>query len=156
MHRFTISIDDELAAEFDRLIANRGYENRSEAVRDLVRAALDSDRLAQPQASWCAATTSYVYDHQDQTVSARLRALQHAHHDVVVSCLNTHLDHHSCLETVILKGRTPAVQSCAQELIALRGVRHGHIAWLPLAEAGPSHTHAHGGSGPHKHLRPLN
>lgn len=158
MQRFTISLDDDLALEFDRLMVLRGYENRSEAVRDLIRDSLDGELLAEFKAKWCVATATYVYDQHDHTVSARLRAIQHEHHDVVVSSLHTHLDHSNCMETVILRGRSDVVRACAQDLIALRGVRHGRVNLLPLEEEelGHHHHHDHGDGHLHKHLRPLN
>ena len=82
--------------------------------------------------------------------------MQHAHHDLVVSSLHTHLDHDNCLENLILRGPTAAVQACAAQMIALRGVRHGHIQLLPLAEEGHSHRHPHGTPDKHRHLKPVN
>jgi len=156
MQRFTISLDDELAAEFDQLIARRGYVNRSEAVRDLIREKLGAALLDASKARWCAATVTYVYDHHEQAVAARLADLHHGHHDLVVSSLRTHLDHDHCLETVVLRGATVAVVDFAGQLIALRGVRHGQFHALPLAEEGHSHRHPHAAPVAHRHLRPIN
>ncbi|MEO7549379.1 MAG: nickel-responsive transcriptional regulator NikR [Ramlibacter sp.] len=156
MQRFTISLDDALAEEFDRLIALRGYVNRSEAVRDLIRERLGDAMLGSAQAAWCAATVSYVYDHHEQALTTRLMDLQHEHHDLVASSLRTHLDHDNCLETVVLRGPAKAVQDCASHMIALRGVRHGHIHALPLAEGGHGHRHPHGIPSHHKHFTPVN
>lgn len=159
MQRFTISLDDGLAQQFDALIAAKGYENRSEAVRDLIRAQLGRAVLpgrqaeGAPPAAWCAASVTFVYDHHDQTVTTRLLDQQHDHHDLVVSSLHTHLDHDNCMETVTLRGATQAVQAFAQRLVALRGVRHGSIHLVPLAEEHRAHSHAHGHS--HRHLKPL-
>lgn len=169
MQRFTISLDDALAQQFDALIAAKGYENRSEAVRDLIRSRLGVATLAaapdapRPEAAdderWCVASVSYVYDHHDQPVARRVLDLQHEHHDLVVSSLHTHLDHHDCLETAVLRGPAAAVQSCAERLVALRGVRHGAIHLVPLAPEGPAHAHAHahphGTHERHRHLKPL-
>ncbi|KQP35700.1 nickel-responsive transcriptional regulator NikR [Pseudorhodoferax sp. Leaf274] len=161
MQRFTISLDDALARQFDELIAAKGYENRSEAVRDLIRSRLgDASLAAPPHAAftpvdpWCVATVSYVYDHHDQTVARRVLDLQHEHHDLVVSSLHTHLDHDDCLETAVLRGPLAAVQACAERLVALRGVRHGAMHLVPLAAADHGHTHAHG-LARHSHLKPL-
>lgn len=167
MQRFTISLDDALAEQFDTLIADQGYVNRSEAVRDLIRSRLGSDTLVQAGAGaarrggknkagdggWCVASVSYVYDHHEQTVTARVLGLQHDHHDLVITSLHTHLDHDHCLETVVLRGPTPAVQACAQQLVALRGVRHGNIHLVPLDRAGQPHAH---GADAHVHWRPMN
>lgn len=157
MERFTISLDDDLARQFDALIEASGYANRSEAVRDLIRSRLGSATLAQSvskaQPSWCIATVSYVYDHHEHAVSGRVMNLQHDHHDLVISSMHTHLDHDHCLETVVLRGPVAAVQACAEQLVALRGVRHGNVHLVPL---GPTDEHSHGASKPHRHFRPVN
>jgi CopG family nickel-responsive transcriptional regulator len=159
MQRFTISLDDELAQQFDSLIAEKGYAHRSEAVRDLIRSRLGSDKIAKPlrgkAAGWCVANVSYVYDHHEQTVAARVLGLQHDHHDLVVTSLHTHLDHDHCLETVVLRGPTGAVRAFAEQLIALRGVRHGNVHLVPLDTGTQSHRHDHGARR-HTHLKPLN
>lgn len=161
MQRFTISLDDALARQFDELIAAKGYENRSEAVRDLIRSRLGDASLATPASAafkpvdpWCVATVSYVYDHHDQTVARRVLDLQHEHHDLVVSSLHTHLDHEDCLETAVLRGPLAAVLACAERLVALRGVRHGAMHLVPLAAPDHGHTHGHG-LARHQHQKPL-
>lgn len=162
MQRFTISLDDDLALQFDRLIANKCYVNRSEAVRDLIRAALGSATLDEvsgnPESAapeWCVATVSFVYDHHEPAVTTRVLDLQHDHHDVVVTSLHTHLDHDHCLETAVLRGPTAAVRACGAALIALRGVRHGHVHLVPLDTGGPSHRHPSAGASAHRHFSPL-
>jgi CopG family nickel-responsive transcriptional regulator len=156
MQRFTISLDDALAAQFDALIAQRGYSNRSEAVRDLIREQMDRQQLQSEQAAQCVANVSYVYDHHEQPVTARVLDLQHEHHDLVITSLHTHLDHDHCLETVVLRGPTAAVRQTAEQLIALRGVRHGNIHLVPLDASGAGHSHAHAPKARHAHFKPLN
>ena len=156
MQRFTISLDEDLAEDFDRLIALRGYVNRSEAVRDLIRERLGSALMDANKVKWCVATVTYIYDHHDHTITSRLLDLQHEHHDLVVSTLHTHLDHDDCHETVVLRGGTAAVQACASQLIALRGVRHGKIHPVALAEVRRHHKHAPAEPKPHSHLKPVN
>lgn len=144
MERFTISLDEKLAAEFDRLIRERGYLNRSEAVRDLLRGKLDSLRLQEQQAPFCVASLSYVYNHHERDLAERLTGLQHDQHDLVVASTHVHLDHENCLETVILRGKTEVVRRFADALIAERGVRHGQINLVPVdVDAGHGHTHSH-------------
>jgi CopG family transcriptional regulator, nickel-responsive regulator len=159
MQRFTISLDDALAAQFDALIAAKGYINRSEAVRDLIRSQMDAVHLNASKAPWCVATISYVYDHHDRTVAERVQSLQHEHHDLVITSQHTLLDHDHCLETVVLRGLTKEVQALAQLLIALRGVRHGSIQMVPLDGGGRKHTHpsadGHSHAMGHTHLRPI-
>lgn len=166
MQRFTISLDDALAVSFDELIAAKGYSNRSEAVRDLIRQQLGFEYLDSAAAAWCVANLSYVYDHHDHTVTSRVMDLQHQQHDVVISSLHTHLDHDNCLETVVLRGPTAVVQALAEQLIALRGVRHGHLNLVPLMQTPLAHEHERGHPHPpapsdrshpatHTHFKPL-
>jgi CopG family transcriptional regulator, nickel-responsive regulator len=127
MERITISLPEELADEFDRLIAGRGYDNRSEAVRDILRAHLDRMREAREADGHCVANLSYVYNHHERDLAERLMALQHAHHDLAVSTMHAHLDHEHCIETVLLKGPVQAVRKFANAMAAERGVRHGQL-----------------------------
>ncbi|MFN7346747.1 MAG: nickel-responsive transcriptional regulator NikR, partial [Betaproteobacteria bacterium] len=123
MDRFTISLPEELAAEFDRLIAERGYDNRSEAVRDILRAHLDRMREARELDGHCVANLSYVYNHHERELADRLLALSHAHHDLALSTLHAHLDHDHCIESVLLKGPVQQVRRFANSVVAERGVR---------------------------------
>ena len=144
MERFTISLDDKLAAEFDRLIRERGYRNRSEAVRDLLRGRLDSLRIEEAQAPFCVANLSYVYNHHERDLAERLTALQHDHHDLVVATTHVHLDHDNCLEAMMLRGATEVVRRFADALMAERGVRHGQVNLVPVdLDAGHGHVHSH-------------
>jgi CopG family nickel-responsive transcriptional regulator len=113
MERFTISLDESLASAFDTLIAARGYGNRSEAVRDLIRSAIESDRQRAAPSGHCVANLSYVYNHHERELSERLTELQHQHHDLTVAALHAHLDHVNCIESVILKGPTAQVRQFA-------------------------------------------
>lgn len=152
MERFTISLDESLARQFDRLIAERGYSNRSEAVRDLIRAAIEDDLRRDEPAGHCVANLSYVYNHHERELAERLTALQHDHHDLTVAAMHSHLDHEHCLESVILKGETRSVRRFADALVAERGVRHGLLNLIAL-EA--EHHHAHDEHGQdHIHFRP--
>ena len=132
MRRLTISIDDDLADTFDALVANRGYENRSEAFRDLLRAELDGQRLRSRPKGPCVATLSYLYDHHERQLAMRLADMQHDHHDLTISTTHAHLDHHLCIETVILKGRADAVQAFAQSVLTQPGVKHGQLHIVSL------------------------
>jgi CopG family nickel-responsive transcriptional regulator len=144
MERFTISLDEKLASEFDKLIRERGYLNRSEAVRDMLRGKLDSLRLDESLAPFCVASLSYVYNHHERDLAERLTEIQHDHHDLVVASTHVHLDHDNCLETVMLRGKTDVVRRFADTLIAERGVRHGQINLVPVDEdAGHGHVHSH-------------
>lgn len=161
MERFTISLDSELAKEFDALIAERGYSNRSEAVRDLLRAQLEQWRQARAAGeatAHCVANLSYVYNHHERELAERLMAIQHDHHDLMVSTLHAHLDHENCIETAILRGPTATVRRFAEQLMAERGVRHGQLN-LVAVEIDQRHDHGykprgHGRSHHHVHLKP--
>ena len=142
MRRITISVNDDLADEFDRLLDQRGYQNRSEAFRDLVRGALEADRLASNSATHCVACVSYVYNHHERDLASRMTAAHHAHHDLSVSTMHVHLDHDHCLEAAILRGPTAAVKRFSQLLIAERGVRHGQVNLVPV-QFGHPHAHHH-------------
>jgi CopG family transcriptional regulator, nickel-responsive regulator len=147
MQRMTISIDDDLAAMFDRLVKEKGYENRSEAFRDLVRKALGEEQLENRKAKYCVGTLSYVYDHHERQLASRLTSMQHDHHDVTVATMHAHLEHENCLETVILRGPTAAVVQFAQDVMAQTGVRHGKFHPIPLEVSNAK-------SGAHVHHRP--
>jgi CopG family transcriptional regulator, nickel-responsive regulator len=151
MDRFTISLPEELAAEFDQLIAERGYDNRSEAVRDILRAHLDRMREARELDGHCVANLSYVYNHHERELADRLLTLSHAHHDLALSTLHAHLDHHHCIESVILKGPVQQVRRFANSVVAERGVRHGQLN-LVMVDVAQEHSHADGTR--HTHLKP--
>jgi len=158
VERITISLDADLAAEFDRLIAERGYQNRSEAVRDLLRAHLEQARQKRGEATHCVANLSYVYNHHERDLAERLTALQHGQHDLTVASLHAHLDHESCLESVILRGPTAAVRIFSDALIAERGVRHGQLNLIDVElDSGREHHHGYvpaGRARGHVHLKP--
>lgn len=159
MERITISLEESLAREFDRLIARRGYENRSEAVRDLLRRELEGERSRGETGGQCVANLSYVYNHHERELGERITRTQHEHHDLCISTMHAHLDHDSCLETVILRGPTAAVRRFADSIIAERGVRHGALNIVSVAVSKGGHEHHHGhsqdhGTHDHVHLKP--
>ncbi|MCB1889944.1 MAG: nickel-responsive transcriptional regulator NikR [Rhodocyclaceae bacterium] len=159
MERMTISLDETLATAFDALIAERGYRNRSEAIRDLLRAELERARGGQEEGAFCIAALSYVYNHHERELAERLTGLQHHHHDLTVSTLHAHLDHDNCLECAVLRGPSAEVRRFAEALVAERGVRHGSLNLISadVAQGGHSHggpAYRRGGSGAHVHYRP--
>lgn len=145
MQRVTLSLDDDLLAEVDALIQTRGYQNRSEAVRDLVRAGLQ-DAAATHATGPCIAALFYIYDHEARELSRRLTRTFHDHHDLSLTSLHVHLDHGSCLEVSLLKGETQHVRSFADKVITERGVRHGQVIVVPV-DHHDAHSHPH--SHPH-------
>lgn len=132
MRRLTVSIEDDLVQKFDALVQSRGYENRSEAFRDLLRDALGEDKIEAGQAKYCVASLSYVYNHHERHLASRLTELQHANHDVALATMHAHLDHDNCIESIILQGSTNAVLRFAESIIAEKGVRHGKINLVPV------------------------
>jgi CopG family nickel-responsive transcriptional regulator len=122
--RFGISADARLLKTFDALIADKGYVNRSEAVRDLIRNALVEEQWAVGEAE-SVGTVTLVYDHHSTDLSDKLTEHQHSHHQEIVSSLHIHLDAHHCLEVVVLRGRAREIARLANELIGTRGVKHG-------------------------------
>ena len=142
MKRLTMSLDDELADAFEAMVRARGYENRSEAFRDLLRQDLGNVRLRDRPEEPCVATLSYVYNHHQRQLAMRLTDLQHEHHELTISTTHAHLDHEHCIETTILRGRTDAVRAFAQSVIAQAGVSHGNLHVVPMA-AHRAHGHEH-------------
>jgi CopG family nickel-responsive transcriptional regulator len=151
MQRFTITLDETLAEEFKRFMALRGYQNRSEAIRDLIRERLDTAQRQQTPDGDCMANLTYVYDHHARELTSRLTHAQHAHHDLIVSTLHVHLDHDNCMETVILRGQLKRVQTFADAVITEAGVRHGRLFILPVKTTQAAHPHGDAGQ-PHRHL----
>ena len=143
MQRLTITIDDDLVAEVDEFIARHGYANRSEAFRDLLRGGLERGDTATAGNRNCIATLSYVYDHAARELPKRLTKDFHAHHDLAQATLHVHIDHDSCLEVTVLRGRGSDVRAFADHVIAERGVRHGHVVMMPVEPHAP-HAHVHG------------
>lgn len=122
--RFGVSLDQTLLAQFNRVIARKGYTNRSEAIRDLIR-----DSLVREQwelgSDEVVGTLTLVYNHEVRDLSDKLTDLQHAHYRAIVSTLHVHLDAHHCLEVLVLRGKAKELKSVADRLIGTRGVKHG-------------------------------
>ena len=124
--RFGISIDERLLNRFDTLIEEKGYINRSEAIRDLIRNALVEGEWAKENRE-AVGTVSLVYDHHTRDLSDKLTEHQHSHHKEIISALHVHLDAHHCLEVVVLKGKAKNIKKLAEELIGTKGVKHGKL-----------------------------
>jgi CopG family transcriptional regulator, nickel-responsive regulator len=124
--RMSVSLPSALMKRFDEMIEQKGYDNRSLAVADLVR-----DSLVEHQQQYgkeeIAGTITLVYDHHKQHVQATLTDIQHDHHEVVISTMHVHLDHHNCLEVLLVRGRAAVIKRIAEELIAAKGVKHGKL-----------------------------
>ncbi|MGH9583391.1 MAG: nickel-responsive transcriptional regulator NikR [Bryobacteraceae bacterium] len=126
LSRIGIALDSNLLARFDRFIAGQGYTNRSEAFRDLIRDRLAGAAVEDPQAP-VVGTVTLIYDHHSRLLPEKLMNLQHEHHDLIICTTHAHLDHDTCLEVIILKGQSKAVQKLADTLIGTKGVQHGRL-----------------------------
>ncbi|PDO89200.1 nickel-responsive transcriptional regulator NikR [Kosakonia pseudosacchari] len=133
MQRVTITLDDDLLDTLDNLSARRGYNNRSEALRDILRGALAQESVQDNEQPGYA-VLSYVYEHEKRDLASRIVATQHHHHDLSVATLHVHISHDDCLEIAVLKGKMGDVQHFADDVIAQRGVRHGHLQCLAAEE----------------------
>ena len=131
--RFGISIDQQLLEQFDELITRKGYVNRSEAIRDLIRNDLveDSWQIGDDET---VGTVTLVYDHRTRDLSDKLTEHQHSHHDAIVSAMHVHLDAHHCLEVVVVRGTASKVKRLADELIGTKGVKHGKLVTTTTGE----------------------
>ena len=129
MQRVTITLDDDLLETLDNLSEQRGYNNRSEALRDILRSALTQESTQNSEQQGYA-VLSYVYEHEKRDLASRLVATQHHHHELSVATLHVHISHDDCLEIAVLKGKMGDVQHFADDVIAQRGVRHGHLQCL--------------------------
>ena len=116
MQRITITVDDELVAALDRVIAGSGYQNRSEAIRDLARAGIAQLQEQSDSPRSGVAALVYVYDHQERALAKRLARSFHEHHDLSVATIHIHLDHDSCMEIAVLRGAMDEVRRFARHI----------------------------------------
>jgi CopG family nickel-responsive transcriptional regulator len=135
--RTGVSLDEDLLIEFDRLITKRGYKNRSEAFRDLIRDALLTETIDSNKP--VVGTLTLVYDHHVPNLSEKLTGAQHSAGAMVLAATHVHLDHHYCLEVIIMKGKSKELQDVADRMLALRGVELGKLV---LTNSGKELKHA--------------
>lgn len=129
VERVGVSLDRELLADFDGRIAEEGYQNRSEAIRDLIRRHLSVLRLEDPKAD-AIATINVVYDHHDAQLMQKLTGLQHSHLLRTISSLHVHLNEHDCLEIIVLRGRVGQIRKVGETILSMKGVKLGYINLL--------------------------
>jgi CopG family nickel-responsive transcriptional regulator len=123
IERISIAIETDLLEQLDRWVARRGHKNRSEAMRDLIRARLTAERVEAPK-SRAIGSLTLLYDHSQRELADKLVETGHEHHDVVVSSMHVHLDHRMCLEVLALRGRAAELRALADHLGGLKGVEH--------------------------------
>jgi len=126
LERIGVSLERQLLAKFDRLIAGQGYQSRSEAIRDLIRGQLSHARLENPKAEAVAAVC-LVYNHHQAELMKKLTHLQHTHLLQTISTLHVHLDKQDCLEVVVLKGQVGQIKKVGEQLVSQKGVKLGKI-----------------------------
>ena len=142
LSRTGVSIDSALLEQFDRFIENQGYANRSEAFRDLIRDRLVATSVVAPNAE-VVGTVTLIYDHHSRLLPERLTDIQHEHHAEIISTVHAHLDHDTCLEVVVVKGKSWRVQQLADLLIITKGVQHGRLVMSSPAINHASKHHDH-------------
>ncbi|MEI9977070.1 MAG: nickel-responsive transcriptional regulator NikR [Ignavibacteriota bacterium] len=149
LSRIGVALDSDLLERFDDFISRLGYTNRSEAFRDLIRDRLVAERASNPNAT-IVGTITLIYDHHSHRVTEKLTEIQHMNHELVVSTSHAHLNHDSCLEVLIVHGKSGKVEEFAGRLIGLKGVQHGRLV-MTVAQPKPGHHHENGRPRTHKH-----
>ncbi len=124
--RFGVSLDSDLLDRFDALCKEKSYQTRSEAIRDLIRSMLVQRQWENAEGE-VAGTLTLVYDHHQSGLAQKLTELQHDSHEVILSTMHVHLDHHNCLEVLVLKGPAEIIKALGQKLISTKGVKHGNL-----------------------------
>src|SRR3989338_3523264 len=125
--RFGVSLNEKLLDGFDRLISKKGYTNRSEAIRDLIRDSLVKDEWEEDTRE-TVGTITLVYDHHTRELTHTLTDLQHQHHKSIISTTHIHLDQHNCLEVLVVKGKGGDIKAIADKVIGTKGVKHGKLS----------------------------
>jgi CopG family transcriptional regulator, nickel-responsive regulator len=154
MQRITVTIDEELLAAIDHVITRRGYQNRSEAIRDLVRAGMAESEEPGAADQQRVAALLYVFDHESRELAKRLSRAFHENHDLSLATMHVHLDHESCFEVAVLRGAATELRRFAEGVMSERGVRHGRLVAVPVDVE--TARHPHGGRGRrhlHTHVR---
>ena len=124
--RFGVSIESDLLKKFDRVIKKKGYTNRSEAIRDIIRKDIITEKNKDPNLE-SIGTLTIIYDHHAGNLTNRLLDLQHDHTKEILSTTHIHVDHHNCLEVLVLKGKTGHIQKLADNIKSLKGIKHGEL-----------------------------
>lgn len=130
--RFGVSLDRHLLEEFDRHIRRRRYTNRSEAIRDLIRANLVGDEWDENKET--VGTITFVYDHHVRDLTGTLTDIQHDYQGQILSGMHVHLDHRHCLEVLVVKGKGTEIKKVADALVSVKGVKHGKLTMTTTAK----------------------
>jgi len=124
--RFGVSMNKKLLVDFDRLIAEKGYKNRSEAIRKLIREKLVQKEWESSKEE-IVATITMVYSHEVRELTERLTEMQHKYYKQIISAMHIHLDEHNCLEMLAIRGRADEVKKIADRLLSTKGIKHGQL-----------------------------
>jgi CopG family transcriptional regulator, nickel-responsive regulator len=135
--RISVSLPQKLLSQYDEMVEEKGYDDRSPAIADMMRAQLVEHRHKTGSGE-IAGTITLVYDHHTQHVQEALTEIQHDHHEVIVSTMHVHLDHHNCLEVLVVRGKASLIKKIADELIAAKGVKHGKLTVTTTGKDLPS------------------
>ncbi len=135
--RFSVSLPADLLRQLDRMAKEKGYDNRSLAIADMIRSELVEHRQRDGKTE-IVGTITLVYDHHKLHVQETLTDIQHDHHDVILSTIHVHLDHHNCLEVLLVRGQASVVKRIADQLIAAKGVKHGKLTVTTTGKDLPS------------------
>jgi CopG family nickel-responsive transcriptional regulator len=147
--RFGVSIETDLVNRFDAFLEGTGYRNRSEAFRDLIRARLVEEEIQKKNAP-VFGILSIVYDHHKRELESKLTAIQHNHFASIITSMHVHIDHHNCLEVILLKGKAGDLQLLAASLAGLKGVKHSRLVFTSIDQLSTEHgDNPH--HDPHKH-----
>jgi len=129
VERIGVSLEKQLLEPFDKLIAGRGYQSRSEAIRDLIREQLSEEKLGNPKAH-AVAVVHLVYDHHSTKLMEKLTSLQHSHVLKTICTTHIHLDAHDCLEVIVLKGAVGEINKMAENMLSQKGVKLGKVSFV--------------------------
>jgi CopG family transcriptional regulator, nickel-responsive regulator len=130
--RFGVSMEQDLFGEFDALCADKGYGNRSEAIRDMIRDLLIENRLKEENTEGVG-TLTLVYNHHQRELEEKLTEYQHHHLNAIISTVHIHLNPHLCLEVLLLRGKAKEIKKVSDGLIATKGVQHGKLVMTAVA-----------------------
>ncbi len=135
--RFSVSLPPSLMRQLDEMSGDKGYDNRSQAIADMIRAHLVEHRQKFGNED-IAGTITLVYDHHKPHLQATLTDIQHDHHHVILSTVHVHLDHHNCLEVLLVRGKAAVIRKIADELVTAKGVKHGKLTVTTTGKDLPS------------------
>lgn len=125
--RFGVSIEQDLLENYDRLIAERGYATRSEALRDLIREELIRQRIEVHKETNALGSLTLVYDHHARNLAQEMGAIQHDFHENILSVMHIHVSHDDCMEVLALRGKVSEIVDLANGLLSLKGIKNGKL-----------------------------